>query len=66
MSWANGMTIPTSTTRQGACGGLLEVGDPLEGEADYGDHIFSVGGYSYHIQDLVFLKYSTEAIHVCE
>ncbi len=48
---------PYVDNTQGACGGLLEVGDPLEGEADYGDHIYSVGGYSYHIQDLVFLKY---------
>jgi hypothetical protein len=48
---------PYIDNTQGACGGILEVGDPLEGEADYGDHIYTVGGYDYHIQDLTFLKY---------
>jgi hypothetical protein len=48
---------PYIDNTEGACGGILEVGDPLEGEADYGDHIYTVGGYGYHVQDLVFLKY---------
>lgn len=48
---------PYVNNLQGACGGLLEVGDPLEGNADYGDTIYTIGGYPYHIQDLVFLKY---------
>jgi hypothetical protein len=48
---------PYINNTQGACGGILEDGDPLEGNADYGDTIYTVGGYKYHIQDLVFLKY---------
>jgi len=48
---------PYVDNTQGACGGILEVGDPLENNPDYGDHIYNVGGYNYHIQDLVFLKY---------
>jgi hypothetical protein len=48
----NVLTVPP------ACrGGILEVGDPLEGTTDYGDFIYTISGYSYHIQDLVFLKY---------
>lgn len=38
-------------------GGILEVGDPLENNPDYGDTVYTLGGYPYHIQDLVFLKY---------
>src|SRR5579872_2626475 len=48
---------PYIDNTQGACGGILEDGDPLEGNADYGDTVYTVGGYGYHIQDLVFLKY---------
>jgi hypothetical protein len=48
---------PYINNTQGACGGILENGDPLEGNPDYGDTVYTVGGYAYHIQDLVFLKY---------
>jgi hypothetical protein len=51
------MDDPYVDNVQGACGGILEDGDPLEGNADYGDTIYTIGGYQYHIQDLVFLKY---------
>lgn len=51
------MDDPYVDNTQGACGGILEVGDPLENNPDYGDHVYNVGGYNYHIQDLVFLKY---------
>jgi hypothetical protein len=33
--------------------GLLEVGDPLGGD----DHPYTVDGFTYHLQDLVFLPY---------
>jgi len=39
------------------CGGLLEVGDPLEGEANYGGYPYTLNGFTYNLQDLVFLKY---------
>ncbi len=42
-----------------ACGGLLEVGDPLETDPNpaYGLYTIPLGGYTYHIQDLVFFSY---------
>jgi len=39
-----------------ACG-VLEVGDPEEGFANFGDFPYSMGGFTYNIQDLVFLEY---------
>jgi len=39
------------------CGGLLEVGDPLEGFANYGDYNYLLSGFTYHLQDLVLLPY---------
>jgi len=44
---------------QGACGGILEVGDPIENETNpkYGDYTYTLGGFTYHIQDLVNLQY---------
>jgi hypothetical protein len=40
-----------------ACGGLMEVGDPLEGENNYGGYPYTLNGFTYNLQDLVFLKY---------
>lgn len=41
-----------------ACnGGLLEVGDPLEGGPNFGAFPFTLNGFTYNLQDLVFLKY---------
>jgi hypothetical protein len=37
--------------------GILEVGDPLENEPNYGDHPYTVNGFTYHLQDLAFLPY---------
>ena len=37
--------------------GILEVGDPLEGEPNYGDYPYTVNGFTYHLQDLAFLPY---------
>ena len=51
------MDDPYINNNQGACGGILENGDPLENTTDFGDFVQTVGGYGYHIQDLVFLKY---------
>lgn len=40
------------------CGGLMEVGDPLETEANYGLYPYTgSNGLSYHLQDLVFINY---------
>jgi hypothetical protein len=37
--------------------GVLEVGDPEEGEANYGAFPYTLGGFTYNLQDLVFLEY---------
>lgn len=39
------------------CGGLLEVGDPLEGAANFGSFPYTLNGFTYNLQDLVFLQY---------
>lgn len=36
---------------------FLEVGDPLEGNSNYGAYGYSLGGFTYNLQSLVFLGY---------
>jgi hypothetical protein len=42
-----------------ACGSgaILEVGDPLEGDSNYGGYAYTVGGVTWDLQDLVLLPY---------
>jgi hypothetical protein len=44
------------TTNGSPCG-ILEVGDPLENLANFGDFPYTVNGFTYHPQDLVFIDY---------
>ncbi len=37
--------------------GILEVGDPLETTANYGDYPYTLHGFTYHMQDEVFIGY---------
>ncbi|HEV2397199.1 MAG TPA: hypothetical protein VGS27_09690 [Candidatus Sulfotelmatobacter sp.] len=37
--------------------GILENGDPLEGNANYGAYHYSLHGFTYNLQDLVTLPY---------
>ncbi|HVI08782.1 MAG TPA: hypothetical protein VND65_10855 [Candidatus Binatia bacterium] len=37
--------------------GILEVGDPLEGNANYGGYPYTLHGFTYNLQDLVTLPY---------
>jgi hypothetical protein len=37
--------------------GILEVGDPLEGNANYGNYPYTLGGFTYNLQSLVFIGY---------
>jgi hypothetical protein len=37
--------------------GVLEVGDPLEGNANYGGYPYTLHGFTYNLQDLVTLPY---------
>ena len=47
--------------------GILEVGDPLEGTANYGGFPYVLHGFTYDLQDLVFLTYfgapTTTSLH---
>ena len=49
-----------------ACG-ILEVGDPEEGFTNYGGFPYTLGGFTYNLQDLVFLEYfgapTTTSVH---
>jgi len=36
---------------------ILEVGDPLEGNANYGGYPYTLGGFTYNLQSLVFIGY---------
>jgi hypothetical protein len=36
---------------------ILEVGDPLEGEKNYGGYPYSLNNFTYNLQSLVFLGY---------
>jgi hypothetical protein len=46
---------------------ILEDGDPLEGEANYGGFPYTLGGFTYNLQSLVFLPYfgapKTTSVH---
>jgi hypothetical protein len=44
------------TTNNSPCG-IMENGDPLETEANFGDFPYTVNGFTYHPQDLVFADY---------
>jgi len=37
--------------------GILEIGDPLEGEANYGTYPYKFQGFTFHPQDLVFITW---------
>lgn len=47
------------TTNLSPCpnNGILEVGDPLETGPDFGDYPYTVNGFTYHPQDLVFITW---------
>lgn len=51
------MDDPLTNGGNGTPCGILEVGDPLETTANYGDYPFSLHGFTYHMQDEVFLRY---------
>jgi hypothetical protein len=47
------------TTNSSPCpsNGILEVGDPLETGPDFGDYPYTVDGFTFHPQDLVFITW---------
>lgn len=40
-----------------SCGGLMEDGDPLEGAPNFGAFPYTLNGFTYNLQDLVFPQY---------
>ncbi|SPE44426.1 conserved exported hypothetical protein [Candidatus Sulfotelmatobacter sp. SbA7] len=48
--------IDPFTTNNSPCG-IMEIGDPLETEPNFGDYPYTVGSLTYHPQDLVFNDY---------
>ena len=52
-----GELVMDSTTNNNSPCGILEVGDPLEDEANYGTYPYVRGGFTYHLQDLVLITY---------
>jgi hypothetical protein len=55
--WSLAAGIGISWVSQGKRSFWLEVGDPLEGEANYGGYPYTLNGFTYNLQDLVFLQY---------
>jgi len=51
------MDDPFINNNQTPCGGLLENGDPLEGGPNFGGFPYTLNGFTYNLQDLVFLQY---------
>jgi hypothetical protein len=49
----NGNPVPSRC----GFGAILEVGDPEEVFANYGDFPYTVGGFTYNLQDLTYLEY---------
>lgn len=54
--WADDPLVVNTNGNTVACG-VLEVGDPEEGFANYGGFPYTLGGFTYNLQDLVFLPY---------
>jgi hypothetical protein len=55
--WVDDPFINNNTEVSGGCQGILEVGDPLEVLANFGDFPYTLNGFVYHLQDLCFLDY---------
>ncbi len=54
--WVDDPLVVNANGNPVACG-ILENGDPLEGNANYGDYPYTLNGFTYNLQDLVFLPY---------
>ena len=54
--WADDPLVVNVNGNNTPCG-ILEVGDPLEGEANYGGFPYVLNGFTYNLQDLATLPY---------
>lgn len=54
--WLDDPLVVNTNGNTVSCG-VLEVGDPEEGFANYGAFPYTLNGFTYNLQDLVFLPY---------
>lgn len=54
--WVDDPLVVNTNGNNTPCG-ILEVGDPLEGNANYGAYRYVLHGFTYNLQDLVTLPY---------
>jgi len=54
--WVDDPLVVNPNGNAVACG-ILEVGDPEEVFANYGDFPYTLNGFTYNLQDLVYLEY---------
>ena len=54
--WIDDPLVVNTNGNNTPCG-ILEVGDPLEGNANYGGYHYVLHGFTYNLQDLVTLPY---------
>lgn len=54
--WADDPLVVNINGNNTPCG-ILEVGDPLEGNANYGGYPYTSNGFTYNLQDLTTLPY---------
>jgi len=54
--WANDPYVGIDGKNNTPCG-ILEVGDPLEGNPNYGGYPYTLNGFTYNLQDMVWLPY---------
>jgi hypothetical protein len=54
--WADDPLVVNTNGNNTPCG-ILEVGDPEEGDANYGGFPYTLNGFTYNLQDLVTLPY---------
>jgi hypothetical protein len=54
--WADDPLVVNISGNNTPCG-ILEDGDPLEGESNYGGFPYTLNGFTYNLQDLVTLPY---------
>jgi hypothetical protein len=54
--WADDPLVVNANGNTVSCG-ILEVGDPLENNVNFGGYPYTLGGFQYNLQDLVTLPY---------
>jgi hypothetical protein len=55
--WIDDPNVNNKVPSACGSGAVLEVGDPLEGNTNYGDYAYTAGGVTWDLQDLVYLPY---------